>query len=216
MRSIIIIHPTRHRPVQALWTKQKWLGSSDNPDNIEYLMSMDTDDNITPDWVRGLRGQNKTAIEAINNAVDRCTGDIIVVVSDDFDCEPHWDTALLAEIGDKTDFVMKTVDGLQPKLVTLPIMDRVWYERYGYVYHPDYPHMYADQELTAVAEMTGKLIMSNLVFKHLHYSAGLSPFDTVNQKNDATYPQGLEVFNRHLAVNFGIVSPVKKYEEIVW
>lgn len=216
MRSISLIHPARHRPHQALATRLKWMNNAAEPCNIEYLFSMDTDDDTMPSNVEGLRSPNKSAIEAINRAAETANGDILIVVSDDTDCPPHWDSLLLAEIGDRTDFVMKTRDGLQKTLVTMPVMDRVWYERYGYVYNPEYLHMAADVELTAVAIMTGRLVRSDLMFRHLHYSAGLSPKDAVNEKNDTTYSQGNEVLIRHHAVNFGIEFPVCSYESIVW
>ena len=212
---IVIIHPTRHRPNQALQTRAKWLERCNW--RVEYYFSIDTDDESMPPGLKAIINPNKTAIEAINNAAAQLDWDVLVVVSDDFSEPPQdWDLKLLAEIGGRTDFVMKTVDGIQKLLVTMPIMDRFWYDRFGYVYHPEFRHMYADQELTAVAMMTGRLIMSKLEFPHLHYSTGRSPKDAINDKNDATYPQGKEVFDRHLSVNFGILSPVLKYEQIVW
>lgn len=213
---ISILHPSRHRPTQMLITRAKWLTNANNPESIEYLFSFDTDDETIPEWVTGIRGDNRTAIEAINRAAQVCMGDLIVVVSDDMDCEPGWDTALLAELDGREDFVVKTVDLIQKTLVTLPIIDRVWYERFGYVYNPEYSHMGADVELTAVAIITGRLLYSNLVFRHLHYSTGATLKDAVNEKNDLTYAQGDEVLARHRAVNFGIEEPVMKFEEIIW
>lgn len=214
MRPITIIHPTRHRINQALTTRANWLSRADG--EVEYILSFDTDDETVPPRLTGLRNPNKTAIEAINVAAKAAKGDILIVVSDDFDCPEHWDSLLLAEIGDRTDFVMKTRDGIQKTLVTLPIVDRVWYDRYGYIYNPEYLHMGCDVELTAVAAMTGRVIYSDLMFRHLHYSAGLSPKDAINEKNDLTYKQGDEVLARHKAENFGIEVPVMNYDEIVW
>lgn len=217
---ISVIHPSRGRPAQMVGTRTKWLDGADDLSNIEYIFSLDSDDVTIPhvitDWVRTAIKPNKSAIEAINNAAKVSTGDLIVVISDDFDCPEHWDTLLLKEISDHRDFVLKTVDGLQPTLVTLPIMDRIYYERYGYVYHPDYLHMASDVELTAVALMTGKLLRSDLVFPHLHYSAGLSPKDHINEKNDTTYEHGDRILAQHKVNNFGIENPVMKYDDIAW
>lgn len=215
-----MIHPSRGRAEQAIETARLWKSNSDN--EFEYILSIDDSDPVKEKYMElfgsqsVLIGSNKSAIEAINEAAKICMGDIIVVVSDDFSCEKGWDTALLNEIGDRTDFVMKTVDGLQPLLVTLPIMDRIWYERYGYVYFGGYGHLYADQELTAVAKMTGHLIMSDLSFPHDHYTTGRTPFDAINEKNDATDEQGKSLFAKRMENNFGIENPVMKYEDIVW
>jgi hypothetical protein len=212
---IQIIHPSRHRPHQALATRSKWLERCNW--RVNYMFSFDSDDDSIPPGVSGLRLPNKTAIEAINNAAASTFGwDILMVVSDDSDCPYDWDLKLAKEIEGKSDFVVKTRDGIQKLLVTMPIVDKVWYNRYGYIYNPEYDHMYCDQELTAVAMMTGRLIMSDLEFLHLHYSTGKSPKDSINDKNDATYPQGLKVFDRHLSEGFGIKSPVMTYEQIKW
>lgn len=183
---------------------------------IEYLFSMDTDDDTMPRGVAGLRNPNKTAIEAINVAARACKGDLIIVCSDDFSCEPHWDTLLLAELAGKSDFLVKTKDGIQKTLITMPVMDRTYYNRFGYIYEPSYLHLCCDVELTAVGLMLGRVIQSDLMFRHLHYSTGLTPMDEINVKNDATQAQGDAVLAEHLKRNFGIKSPVMQYSEIVW
>jgi len=213
---ISVIHPTRNRPKQAYQTWSNWYDKADNV--FEYILSIDEDDKY--DYLefpcKVLTRPNKSAIEAINNAVKFITGDLIIVISDDFDAPDHWDTLLLNELKDKTDFLLKTDDGLQPTLVTLPILDRVYYNRFGYVYHPDYKHMWADTEMTAVALMIGKCIKSDLSFPHLHYSTGKSPKDEINVRNDATWKQGERLFNERLKTNFGITEPVMAYSDIKW
>lgn len=218
---ISILHPSRGRPQQAFETYEKWVNHSD--EKFEYILSLDASD-IYSDYYEYFDGEdvnvlikpNHSAIDAINNATKIATGDLFVVISDDFDCPEHWDTLLLEAVAGHEDFVLKTQDGIQPTLVTLPIMDRKYYERFGYIYHPEYKHMGCDVELTVVAIMTGRLIYSDLVFPHLHYSTGKTPKDAINEKNDLTYAHGDEVLARHKAVNFGIKKPVCTYEEIVW
>jgi hypothetical protein len=211
---ISIIHPSRHRIKQALATREKWLLRADNP--VEYIFSFDSDDDTIPSYVGGLRSPNKTAIEAINAAALNATGNLFIVVSDDFDCPEHWDTLLLKEIGGEEDFVVKTQDGIQKTLITLPILDRKYYNRFGYIYHPDFLHMGSDVEFTAVAHMLGRVINSDLMFEHLHYTTGKSPKDAISEKNDLTYRHGDEVLEEHKKNNFGIDNPVCTYESIVW
>lgn len=210
---ISIIHPTRHRHEQAINTRSNWLRKADNADNIEYIFSTDIDDNFP---LNSLVNPNKTAIEAINNAAKVATGDLLIVVSDDFGCESSWDTMLLMQVSGEKDFLVKTRDGIQPVLITLPIMDRTYYNRFGYIYHPDFLHMSCDCELTAVGFMLGRIIFSDLMFPHLHYSTGLTPKDDINEKNDKTYAQGDMILSKHRENNFGIQNPVCTYESIVW
>lgn len=228
---ISIIHPTRGRKQQALTTANTWMRNSYNAENIEYIFSVDTTD--IQEWCSRieffpyvfnnylysasvLKSDNKSAIEAINNATKIATGDLLVIISDDFDAPEHWDTLLIEALGGKSDFCAKTDDGLQPTLITMPVMDRIYYERYGYVYFEGYRHLFADQELTAVAMMTGKYIKLDLSFPHLHYSTGKSPKDEISVKNDLTWKQGEKLFNERLKTNFGIMEPVMQYSEIQW
>jgi hypothetical protein len=212
---LLCIHPSRHRPHQALATRAKWLERCNW--RVDYVFSFDIDDDTIPPGVKGLRLPNKSAIEAINNAAAKTEWNVLIVVSDDFSEPPlNWDLKLIEQLSGKSDFVVKTRDGIHKLLVTMPIIDRAWYERYGYVYHPEYIHMGCDVELTAVAAMTGRLIMSELEFPHLHYSTGKSPKDAINDKNDLTYKHGDEVLARHKENNFGIDRPVCTYESIVW
>ena len=228
---ISIIHPTRGRKEKACSTAVHWLRYADNPYDIEYLISVDVND--TDKWydelrlipgfqyrtIKGipiLKNNNRSAIDAINNAAKVATGDLIMVVSDDFTCPNGWDTRLLKALEGKSDFLVKTIDSLQPTLITLPIMDRTYYNRFGYVYHPDYLHMFCDQEMTAVGHMLGKVINLNIPFEHLHYSAGKSEFDAVYAKNNATWAQGESLFNERLKTNFGIYNPVVPYSSIKW
>lgn len=218
---ISLIHPSRNRPNQAFLTRLNWFDKADG--EFEYILSVDSDDSELahyqynfPGNQRVLISPNKTAIEAINRAAVIATGDILIVVSDDTDCPPHWDTSLLGELAGKCDFVVKCRDGIQAVLITMPVMDRKYYNRFGYIYHPDYLHMSCDVELTAVGMMLGRAIQSNLLFKHLHYSTGKTQKDAINEKNDLTYKQGDEVLARHRVNNFGIANPVMKYEDIDW
>lgn len=212
---ISIIHPTRYRLKQALNTRAKWLLNADG--EVEYIYSFDTDDTTVPMWMDGIRNPNTSAIEAINRAAEVAAGDLFVVVSDDFNEPPeHWDTLLLTELEGKSDFVLKTRDGIQNALVTLPILDRTYYNRFGYVYSPEYGHLFADTEMTVVSMMLGRYIKSDLAFLHNHYSIGKVDRDAVNEKNDLTWEQGEKVFWSRLLDNFGIDEPLIKYESIVW
>ena len=55
--------------------------------------------------------KNRSCVEAINKAAEIARGDILIVVSDDTDCFPGWDTALLKEVEGKEDWILKTQDG---------------------------------------------------------------------------------------------------------
>lgn len=231
MRKITCIHPTRGRKEQALNTATKWLRHAYNPWDIEYIISVD--DNDTDSWmsvvrlfphvdssstmdIKVIRNNNRSAIDAINNAANIATGDLLIVVSDDTSCPEHWDSQLRASLEGKSDFCAKVDDGLQPTLVTMPVMDRIYYERYGYIYHHEFEHLHCDEELTCVALMTGKYIKLPLLFPHDHPLTGRTQRDWLNDRNDTTWAQGQSTLDKHALNNFGIENPVMKREDIVW
>lgn len=208
---ISVIHPSRGRPEQSDDTYNKWMQRADTVP--EYIITLDSDDRLLFDYLNTICGRiiidnNKSAIEAINSAAEYATGNIFVIISDDFDCPEHWDTLLLEALNGKSDFCAKTNDGHQDWLITLPIMDRKYYERFGYVYNPDYKHMFADLEMTSVAWMLGRYIELPLTFKHNHYSLTGQQPDAINRKNNATWGQGQMMFKKRLSQNFGI-DPVQ-------
>lgn len=213
---ISLLHPSRGRAEIAFKTYRNWIDKSSGEIEIEYLLSLDSDDNY--DLYKenfgidfhSIIAKNSNLVEASNSVADSCTGDLIVLISDDFDCPENWDLFLCDIYLHNKDFVLKTFDGIQDWIVTLPIMDRIYYEKQGYIYYSEYQHMFCDTDMTHKAHLEGKLIVRNdLVFTHNHYSVGKSEKDCVNTKADLTWNQGEKVYLERVRNNFGI-----KKEEI--
>lgn len=214
-----LIHPSRHRPSWCFDTMEKWLSRSTFND-LEYIISLDYDDEMLTYYkqeyldhardIKMLYAENKCCVDAVNYAAKYAVGDILIVVSDDFNDPPQdWDRFILEAVKEKTDWILKTQDGQQPWIITLPIMDRIYYNRFGYIYHPEYEHMYADTDMTSVAEYLGLKITSNLRIPHNHYSV-TGKVDDVTIKANATYPHGYLVYKKRFLENFGIpISEIK-------
>lgn len=212
-----IIHPSRHRPAFCFDTMEKWFAMAENND-IEYIISLDYDDETLPYYknefldhnkdIKMVYMKNKSAVDAINYAASLTTGDIIIVLSDDFNEPlPNWDRQVLDFIDGRTDWILKTQDGAQPWIITLPIMDREFYNRFGYIYYPEYLHMFSDTDLTSVADYLGKKLTCDLFFKHNHYTV-TGKWDKVTVKADSTYPQGGELYKRRFFEDFDVQNPV--------
>lgn len=206
MRKITVIHPSRGRASLAYKAYSEWKSKANNW--FGYVLSIEPDQEadyrryFTKEKI--LVSQNKTAIEAINTAAGKIEFDILVVMSDDFSCQQGWDDKIRQAVGDKNNFVLKTFDGTQGWIVTLPIMDRAYYNSYGYVYYPEYKHLFCDTELTTVAEYTGKLITRNdLVFPHNTHVTGN---DHINNKNNSTWQQGEDLYLKRYRSNFGVMK----------
>jgi len=197
---ISIILPTRSRPDKSAETTDKWLESSSDWTKLQLIVSIDEDDPEleTYQWIyhKAIVNKNRSCVDAINNAAKVATGDIFIVVSDDTDCFKDWDLALLKEVEGKSDYLLKTKDGIQDYIVTMTVMDRTYYERDGFIYHSDFKHQFADTYLTCVADIRGRLIKSDLVFPHKHYSHLKESPDALNVRNDATWKEGQDTFVR--------------------
>lgn len=221
---ISVIYPSRGRPEMAKKTALKWISRSVYP--FEYIISIDQSD-IRKSEYDSMPGDkllcfpNKNAVQAINVAAKRCKGDIIVVISDDFDCPERWDELLVKEVEGKKDWILKTQDGIQNWMITLPIMDRAYYERFGYVYHPDYEHMFCDTHMTCVADLLGRKLTSSLLFKHNHYKLLRMPADETSKKADETWNSGEETILNFARNNFGlsedqIIGKITDLKTIDW
>jgi hypothetical protein len=209
---ISILHPSRQRPNKSHHTLLKWIGRARNP--VEVIISLDEDDptigtyeiNNQETGATVIVNQNRSAIDAINNAAKVASGSIFIVVSDDTDCPDGWDQKILNVTGGKKDWILKTQDGIQKWIITMPVMDREYYNRFGYVYYPEFTHMFCDTELSCVADLTCRRIDAPIMFRHLHYSVG-GQKDSVSEKADATWEQGKQLFLSRYKINFGLEAP---------
>lgn len=211
MKLFTIIHPSRSRAIKSYNSVCNWMRHySGRIENLELIVSLDEDDpQLTMYLERYLSSdvivnKNKSCVEAINKAAQKATGQILIVASDDTDMTPSWNKDIMEVIEGKIDWILKTQDGIQPWLITMPVLDRAYYNRFGYIYHPDYLHMFCDTELTCVADITGRKITSNLLFPHKHYSVTKEQPDAINKKADATWAQGEKLFLERYKRNFDL------------
>lgn len=207
---ISIIHPSRGRPKLANATASRWVERAGTA--VEYILSLDYDDPMLRDYgptftvdvpYKSVTSANESAIEAINRAATYAKGEILVVISDDFSCPENWGQKIEEMMIMRKDWILKTQDGIQDWVITLPLMDRAYYERFGYIYHPDYKHAWCDTEMTYVAELLDRKYTSMLRFTHHHYSAG-GTFDKTYERADKWFEQGRRVFQERVNKNFDL------------
>lgn len=201
-----LIHPSKGRPLKSAQTFWAWSEAAKYPQGARWLCSLDWDEDIASymdayaymangfTMMSPIIFKNRSAVDAINNAAKhwRADGEIFIVVSDDTSPCEHWDEKILKEVEGKADWILKTQDGIQKYIITMPVLDRVYYNRTGYIYHPDFEHQFCDTYATCVADITGRKITSNLLFPHLNDSIK----DDLRKKTDGTWKQGQETFIR--------------------
>jgi hypothetical protein len=207
---ISILHPSRGRPQKSFDTISKWIRKAGV--ELEVILSLDvTDPELTKYYQLYketnafiLTLDNKNAVEAINNAAKIAKGNIFIVVSDDSDCCSAWGIKILKATEGKSDFVLKVRDGIQPTLITMPILDRQYFQRDGFIYHPKFDHAFADRLFSELAYKRKRVITKNDLFKHLHYSILKDKTrDAQYERTDATFESGRAIY-KELKKEYGL------------
>ena len=196
-----LIHPSRGRPIPALEAMALWLGQASKLYPIEYILSLDHDDAyLYLDTIKQAIGrvdfrvvihQNRSLVDAVNRGAEQAGGDVLVFVSDDFECPDYWDQKILEAANGRRDpwclFVRDgyRTDGLQ----CMSIMSRAYYEQDHYMYYPEYKSMYADNDYTEHAMLRGQVIHAeHLLFRHNHYVVtGVEPDETYRRENQPAW-----------------------------
>jgi len=216
MKKITLLAASRERAERMFNVVHKWFNSASEPKNIEFIISIDSDDptrrlyqkfidNIDGINIKLIKSDNKNTVQAINACKIHVTGDIVFVISDDTDCFPGWNNSIIDFIGDKKNYIIKTSDGIGSNLITMPIFCKEYLDKKNYIYHPEYEHMFCDTELTCVANIEGCILNAeHLTFNHLHYTKGHHEKDRLDYKNQSTFYTGMEVFKKRLEKNFDI------------
>lgn len=208
-----LIHPSRSRPEKSLCTIDKWFSNRCKCGiEAEIIVSLDVDDPELDKYNKLLFhlkniivNKNRSVVDAINNAAKVATGDVFIIVSDDTACPRHWDKILTDAIGQSKDFVIKTDDGIQKRIITMPIMDRAYYNRDGYIYNPIYAHSWCDTELTEVAHLRGRVITRmDIKFPHNHYSVTGEAIDDLYKRNNLTHDRDRPIYQQRKKINFGL------------
>ena len=227
--SISILHPSRGRPQMAYDTFNRWVNAAKNKSGLEYIISLDPSDVTVEEYKKLFEHTmvhlhiNKDEpglyyVQSVNNAAKLSKGEIIIINSDDFEAPDEWDVLILGEVADKKDWILKTWDGVQPWILTIPIMDRTFYESNGWIYYPEYKHMYSDTDLTSYAEYAGKLLKCSYFFKHNHYTV-TGKHDETSVRADSTYPQGEAIYRSRFFDRFGvkeIKNIIREPSHVAW
>lgn len=200
-----MIHPSRQRPHKSFTTISSWFSKCAVPSAVEIIISLDTDDSTIDEYKRLYENlkwnklivvlNNRSAVEAINQAARLSTGRILMVVSDDTACPSAWDKRITKYTEHKSDFVLKVQDGIQPRIITAPILDRIYYQRDGHIYHPAFSHCWSDRYFTELAHKRKRVITKNIMFRHLHYSVLKNKKrDEQYARTDATFDEGKKIY----------------------
>lgn len=219
----ILYHfPSRERPEKFKATIRNILEMAQHDDFL-ILVSLDRDDPTISEvieWcqqnkhVTGLGGRvhlqlgdSKSKVEAVNADLPFNDWDVLIVPSDDMVfLVPGFDLRIIDDFGEDLDQLICYPDGhVNEVLITMPIMGRKYYERTGYVYHPQFISLWCDNYQMEQAKLWGcyKYIPIHL-FEHRHSVWGYGSPDALQKRNDVFYRQDQRLFNKLKELGFPI------------
>jgi len=207
---ISLIHPSRGRAEKSAITSQKWLRQSGVP--TELIVSCDSNDPSLPRYKaiygeRLLVNDNDCVVQATNKAAAVSRSEILVYLSDDFDCFQDWGKVVVEEFKKYNGGTLIKVDDCLQRfdvaVLTIPIMNRACYNKLGYFFHPGYKSMFVDEHLYWRSKKLGFLKMApHIKFEHRHVSVGKASDDETYRRSAANWDQGKAMFAIHKKADF--------------
>lgn len=192
---MIIILWATIRPKMFCSRHKSWISNSSDPQNIKTYAAVNTKaqqetiNNYDKNIEVYICGDQKGIVKPIYTMTSNLKAedsDIIISVSDDFNCFSDWDL-YLAECFNDFDGALFINDGLQPTdtngntIITLPIMTFSCLKKLNKIlYHPDYMHYFGDNELFInlfELNLLKDIRKTSKIFQHDHYTNGKRPRD---------------------------------------
>lgn len=218
---LLVKFPTRNRKVKFFNVLNKYYNFLSKNVEVKFLISMDTDDlemnnketeSILKkfDSLIYFYGNSKNKIEAINTDINNVSDwDIILLASDDMiPIMKGYDELIvnrMIQFFPDTDGVLWFNDGNRKDLNTLSIMGKKYYDRFNYIYNPEYKSTWCDNEFTDVANLLGKQkYFDEVIIKHEHPDWGYGKRDSIHIQNSINESHDRSVYLKNKLVNFGL------------
>ena len=155
-------------------------------------------------------GNSKTKVQAINTDMENCQNwDILLLASDDMIpvCDGY-DQIIREDMFThhrNGDGVLWYNDGNRDDINTLCIFGKKYYERFNYIYNPEYTSLWCDNEFTEVSLFLGKCAKINkTIIEHAHPAYQKANFDRLYAKNESFSKKDEDVYNKRKITNFDL------------
>ena len=217
---LLIKFPTRNRKNKFFKVLRQYQNLCEDLDNTYFLITLDNDDeSMNPSNVEGIfntfknvkviYGTSNSKIHAVNRDIELVNDwDIVLLASDDMTPKVKgYDNIIrnkMKEFYSDTDGILWFNDGFQgEKLNTLCVLGNKYYERFNYIYHPDYKSCWSDNEFMEVGKILKKqTYIDSVIIKHEHPDWGYGNRDQIHTNNINDYQYDLGVYNRRKEINF--------------
>jgi hypothetical protein len=219
---ILVKFPTRNRKNKFFNCLRKYQSFASDIENLTFLISIDEDDtemnnsdvfDILSSFknIKIVVGKSESKIHAVNRDIELCDGwDIILLASDDMIPQiKGYDKIIIEKMEEfypNTDGVLWFNDGFQKdKLNTLCILGKKYYERFNYIYYPEYKSTWCDNEFMSVANILGKqTYFDEVIIKHEHPDWGYGINDDIHNANHKNLNFDRNLYNKRKLINFNL------------
>lgn len=207
---LLIKWPSRSRPALVSKNLHLW-----NVPGVRFVFSLDADDKELPKYWATLDGlpNVKICVGSSANKVAAVNRDLagedfcyLILASDDMVPQtPAWAERireLMWQHFPNGDGVLHLNDGrVGRKLNTLCICDKRYYDRFGYLYHPDYTSLHCDDEWQAVSEKLNRAVyVDEVLIRHEWTDA--TGRDPLHLRNESFYGADGHVFEKRKKAGF--------------
>ena len=217
---ILIKFPTRNRKTKFFNVLKIYQTLANNLDNILFLITIDEDDieMNNSDCLEILSsfkncqvvvGHSLSKVHAINRDMDYAKDwDILLLASDDMIPQiKGYDEIIINKMKDiypNTDGVLWFNDGFKKsELNTICILGKRYYEKFNYIYYPEYKSTWCDNEFMTVANLLGKqTYFDDVIIKHEHPDWGYGKQDEIHKKNYQDLNYDMALYNNRKKINF--------------
>jgi hypothetical protein len=196
---LLIKFPTRGRPEKFFEVLDIYYNFLFDIDKTIFQITIDEDDTLmnNNNVINKLKnyknlsyniGISGTKIASVNRDIIVGDWDILLLASDDMiPIKNGYDDIIRKYMIDKypdTDGVLWFNDGNRKDLNTLSILGSKYYQRFNYIYNPDYKSLWADNEFMTVANILNKqTFYDEVIIHHQHPDWGYGNKDNVHSLN---------------------------------
>ena len=204
---LLIKFPTRGRPDKFFSALDKYVEMATNLSKIGFVISLDHDDismnnkaiiDRLNEYKSRIKiayffGSNKTKIQACNADLDKINGwDIVMLASDDqIPIIKGYDDIIRSDMNEyfrDMDGALWYSDGGQNNINTLSILGKKYFDRFNYIYHPDYVSLWCDNEHTDVATQLKRIYRSDkIIIEHQHPVYQKTNYDELYVRNESYF-----------------------------
>jgi hypothetical protein len=181
------------------------IGLTIDDDDSTTLNSHQLADFLQSDRIKVKPGRSSSKVHAINRGMAGWSGDIVVNMSDDMRfIKRGFDGDIIQAFqGDRDQFVHFPDGRMNGVLPTMSIMGRSYYERFNFIYHPDYNSLWCDNEAMDVAQQLGRYKYIDLqIFSHEHPAWTGEPADALLMHTESFYEIDQETYKRRSKLGF--------------